>query len=329
MKMGNDDDKFIIRGCYSCRYWERQAIPGEKNFLPDGLTGLNGRYDFRLEISENDFYEIYPWIVQYKRGEKKFDKVTYTDINCKGAYLVYLMENGFVSYINERYAPFQIKQEEGASLNQEDTNRFSSYIVIDSGLKGIRDLADENKEQIENLKNRYKALNIKSILVVQQNTEQYFQLLERHITSCYRLNQQSDTRGFVKGIMKLLDTVIGSMEIYKQFYDNARGGNKFQIAEMVADYIREAVYAIDNYVEHIRNNNMQSLHTPNYNIESNMGMEKILIGYGEYLSQFISLYRKNMDQTWKKSFYPIIVPDLQKQDISVEVLFPEGASCIL
>lgn len=324
----NDDGKFVIRGCYSCKYWANHEKIQEKiqnKFSMPTIAGLNGRYDFILELSEKDFYEIYQFIVTYKKGKEKIPDNSWKDVKGNGKYLVYLLENDCIAWVNERYLLPQINL--GGEEHLKEKSNISGHVVIDTDLKDIEDLTTESIRQIDKLKERYKLLDINEILVVQQNTEQYFRLLERHILSCYGLNQQSDTRGFVRGILNLLDTVIGSIEAYWEFYKDADQKNKIQIAEMMVDYIRESVYAIDNYMEHIRNNNMQSLQTPNYDIESNMGMEKILVGYGEYLSKIIRFYRKRQDEEPQKTYYPIIVPDLQKPDICVEVLFPEGGAC--
>lgn len=328
--MENYDDagKFIIRGCYSCKYWANQSradkVFPQKVELPKEMGGLNGRYDFLLELTEQDFYEIYPFIITYKKRQEQIPENAWERVKGQGKYLVYLLENDYISFINERYLLMSadVKKENISEKRQAD--EVSNNIIIDAALKDIEDLAKENVDKIDQLIKRYEALDIDEILIMQQNTQHFFWLLRKHIAACYGLNQQSDTRGFVKGIMKLLDTVIASIEVYKKFYDLANKENRVQIAELMEDYIRECVYAIDNYMTHIRNNNMQSLQTPNYDIESNMGMEKVLIGYGEYLSKLISLYPR--EEKFKKTFCPIIVPDLQKTDICVEVMFPEGGA---
>lgn len=141
--------------------------------------------------------------------------------------------------------------------------------------------------------------------------------------SCYTLNQQPDTRVFVVDIGEQLETVLNAMDVYYRLYEKSKNQVRTELADLIVDYMRESVYAIDNYLEHIRNNNLQSLQTPNYNIESKMGMEKVLIGYSEYLWRVMDYYQKKVE-TKKKEFCPIVIPDLNKLDICVEVLFPEG-----
>lgn len=71
----NDDGKFVIRGCYSCKYWANHEKIQEKiqnKFSMPTIAGLNGRYDFILELSEKDFYEIYQFIVTYKKEKKRY-----------------------------------------------------------------------------------------------------------------------------------------------------------------------------------------------------------------------------------------------------------------
>ena len=60
--------KFIIRGCYSCRYWAEETI--KNTYKEEQVDSLNGRYDFSVQISENEFYKIYDYIKNYRRTEE-------------------------------------------------------------------------------------------------------------------------------------------------------------------------------------------------------------------------------------------------------------------
>lgn len=318
---------FVIRGCYSCHYWAcqkeiQQSLKEQSVKLPENMSGLNGRYDFSIELREESFYRIYEGIINYKDKSMPAKDDKWKEFETpEEKYLVFLLQKDCMSYINERYLlPVADNEQREATYN----NTVSEFVLLGEGRERLISLFEENGEYICKLTEKYQKLSgsSKDILAMHQNARQYFRLLEKHIMSCYVLNQQPDTRAFVPGIGEQLDTVLDSMDVYCRLYVAARASTKIQIADLVVDYMREAVHAIDNYMEHIRNNNLQSLQTPNYNIESNMGMEKILIGYSEYVRKFIEYYQKKMEE--EKEFFPIVVPDLHKPDICVEVLFPEG-----
>ena len=162
------------------------------------------------------------------------------------------------------------------------------------------------------------------ILESQQNAEQYFRMLGKTISSCSVLNEQSDTRIYAVGMEELLEIVLKGMDVYLELHRKAGERDRIDIARLAVDYIRIAVHSIDNYLGYIRNNNLQSLQTPNYNIESNMGMEKILIAYSEFLKNVNEIMSGINEDKPRREFYPIVIPDLCQPDICVETLFANG-----
>lgn len=312
--------KFVIRGCYSCQYWADEDI---KNTYQEYKFGnLNGRYDFSVEISEIEFYQIYKYIKNYKSNNKIEDDVL-KDKTKAQLVLLKLSQKQFLSYVNIRYLIPQINKK-----YREKTG--SAKIIIDNDRNEknkLPELKEENREQILELQKKYIELEKKyrEILKSQQNAEQYFKMLGKSIRSCYSLNNQPDTRIYVVGISQQLDIVLNGMRVYFELYQSADQASKRYIAYVTVDYIRIALHTIDNYLEYVRNNNLQSLQTPNYNLESNMGMEKILIAYSEYLMNITEIMSWCLsDGETKKEFYPIVVPDLNSSDICVEALFIEG-----
>lgn len=319
--------KFVIRGCYSSHYWASlgetvQEMQARYN-VSKWLCGLNGRYDFSVELQEKEFFQIFEHIVRYKGKYTETDQsdadMEENSLPKKVCYLKYLLENHYLSCINERYLVSGDRKAPGNGMKQT----FSRTVLIDEERKNIRQLYDFNEESISSLLETYDEVEkrIQCIEQIHKNMEQYLRLLKKQIRSCQEINQLSDTRVYACGLEQLLKTILDSLEIYLQIYGEVCA--KDEIAELLVEYLREAVHAMDSYTEYIRNNNLQSLQTPNYNIESNMGMEKILIGYSEYLKQFMDYYRQEKMCTGK-SFLPVVIPDLHRTDMCVEVLFPEG-----
>lgn len=318
-----EQGKFTIRGCYSCRYWAEETI--KKTYSQKQVDNLNGRYDFSVPISENEFYEIYDYIKNYRRTKEieqnKFKKIKPTPVQ---SFLAELCQKQYLSYINIRY--LIPKVDEG----YRKVTGSKTVVIDDSRDSKIRvpELKDQNAAYIEQLKDRYANLEegYREILKAEQNAEQYFKMLGKNIRACDSLNNQPDTRIYVVGIGEQLNIVLCGMDVYLELYQKADKASKMNIARLTISYIRIAVHTIDNYLEHVRNNNLQSLQTPNYNLESNMGMEKIVIAYSEYLLNIIRLMSKKLKNgSNEREFYPIVVPDLNQPDICVEALFMDGA----
>jgi len=320
LKRLNGDGKFVLRASYSWKYWAEQQ--GVRNI--DRIDRLNGRYDISTELTEQEFKELYPQIIQKDQNNANVNKSTEN-------HLSWLIKNNYLSYINERYLMTEME------IIIDDSNAESSIELENIDDKELYEL---NKDYIKNLKNKQSHIEnaCESIFKEHKILKQYFHLLKRQIDFCRLLNEQSDTRVYAKGIETLLDTVFESINQYNEQYniENHKylSEQEFnQRGNLIIQYTKKAIYSINLYMEYVRNNNLQSLQTPNYNIESDMGMEKILIGYGEYLREYLrkylEFYEKNQKvastkKTTRKDFLPIVVPDLNSIDINVEALFPDS-----
>lgn len=286
----NNNGKFVLRGCYSWKYW------AEKGRIKDieGIDRLNGRYDFSTELTDEEFETLYHKLVWKDRRSGDIESYE----KDKAGYLSWLIDNDYLSYINERYLMSGID----IDLKDTDTN---SLIELESG--NSEELYILNRECIDHLHKKLSTLEMECKNVCQEHKilRHYFDLLKRQVGFCRVLNEQSDTQIYATGMGKLLDTVLESLAKYNEIFneENAKyiaNDNEYnQLGELIMQYVRKAVYSINTYMEYVRNNNLQSLQTPNYNIESDMGMEKILIAYGEYLREFIKFYlckhKKYMD----------------------------------
>lgn len=323
-------DKVIVRVCYSCSYWSDWGEAGEEPqvaLTDQAFSGLNGRYDCITELTIAEFFMLYPLILQCRTGGKA-DGQQYRKIEAEGTdrvkKIAALLKQGKLSYLNERYVVADLERiYQGMAGEENLTDKISL-----KHQENMMMLEDCTEKRIENLKNKLEATRekLKEFSRLHRNVLQYFNLLENLLASCGIINGQSDTRIYARGLLEQLEIVEDSLAAYIKIYQ--RTGEFSEFAEMMMDYLREAVHVLDCYAEYIRNNNMQSLQTPNYNIESKMGMEKILIGYSEYLRQYIQNYQKGFRMAgvtgdYEKEFCPVMIPDLSRTDIGVEVLFPE------
>ena len=327
----NGKDKFALRCCYSNLYWSNKEqidkLFNSEQLKSLHLYGLNGRYDFGVHITEKEFLELFPYIKAYKEnGSVSIDEIICSKNHESPVnivqYIKYLITNNYLSYINERFLVTSDRNENKLLFKRskikfdkpiQDRKRFMDYII---------------NSLYSNVLKKYNKvwLQISEIRCYRKNMLHNMNLLEKLIKLCYGINGFSDTRIYAAVLLEQLDVIIDSIEIYIQFYMEF---NKDEyILDLLEDYIREAVCVLDGYAKYIRNNNLQSLQAPNYNIESNVSMEKILIGYSEFLKVFIEFYREKQQELdnseSRYSYLPIVVPVLSKRDMSVEVLFPEG-----
>lgn len=319
-------NQFVIRCCYSNKYWsEKEQVDAFwKNKKNDRLRiySLNGRYDFTVYLTEQEFKKVFPYIAQYKHINSDvnvFDRFEETCIeDCDGVnYLVYLMKYDYVSYVNERYLL------KSAPLQGESRDR---SLLADVKSRNFVSLANDRK--YASVLEQYKGVSGKLRLMHTNRREllNYMELLGTLLQLCQTINSLSDTRIYAAVLLEHISALLASVSDYIDYIDQNNAGN---ILELVGEYLKESVGALDRYSQYIRNNNLQSLQTPNYNIESNTSMEKLLIAYSEFVYTVIDYYMGSSvaenacERINAKQYMPIVVPDLKKDTVSVEVMFPE------
>lgn len=339
------ENRFIVRGCYSNSYWrdqdeikcyldkrhkdntrnqndaKNQDNTRNKNYIK-GLQRLNGRYDFSVQITEQEFWELMPSLVAVKQGipihVQNGQKDSSSDIV---RYIKYLIENRYLSYINERY----LLADMYADIGRQKTD-ISQSVLLKTELVNTEysRLFDSNKEKVkELLKLQEKAAEeAQKIRGYRKKINQYIWMLKKQIMMCQGINELSDVRIYAEILMEQIETVLRTALVYIRVCGEYGNGADLDFLEAS---LRRAVTTIDCYAGYIRNNNMQALQTPNYNIESAAGMEKILIGYSEWLWKLTGCYHYTTQRKEeKKEFLPVVVPDIQDQEVNVEVLFPDG-----
>lgn len=331
----SNDNVFVIRCCFSNKYWsEKSKIESElKNVFPgfaNRIFHLNGRYDFSIQLSENEFKHVSQVIVDYKTGnvnlggneQRVLNKLQNAESFAVTDYLVYLISKGYLSYVNERYL-FHL---DSAAVAGKDE---SALISVASMGSGDEFLDFYNKEKYEELIQKFHNIddNLKRLNGFRKNLEYHMLLLNRLIILCETINGLSDTRIYAALLLKQLDAVLDNLEIY---YECLIESKDIKILSMIECYLRKAICALDSYAGYIRNNNLQSLQTPNYSLESNASMEKFLIGFSQFLCRILDWFgdtnlAREINGNQQK-LIPVLIPDLASSTMSIEVMFPQIVS---
>lgn len=328
-----NNNRFVIRCCFTNKYWSEKA---QIDCMLDGiwnpktvksLRSLNGRYDFSVELTEQEFYRILPVIGFYKGFS--YDDAESVKNNMKNKlqdhmpfdivdYLCFLIENKYLSYVNERY----LLQTE----NNKGVTNVASEIKVIPLKEDDKFLAQVNEEKYNELKDKAELLKIKLLRInsFRKSLNYYFGLLQKLVHLCQTINGLSDTRIYATILMQQLECVLDGME---EYFITMIECEDSEVLNGMEEYLRKSVCALDSYARYIRNNNLQSLQTPNYSLQSNASMEKLLIGYGEFLSELIEGYfqsdfMKNIGDT-PRNFLPVLIPALQDGELSIEVMFSD------
>ena len=317
-----------IRGRFSNRYWSQKDVEVQKLKIPETLNNLNGKYDFLLHLTMEDFWEIYPLLCQAKGiktglrfiiGEE--ERGNYSE---ELLYLYDLIEYGYLSYFNERYLVGAVTEVAPISTNSEQTE-YMNEIFLDDAYDTSKFMFDSNNEECDNIITRIKEMQkeFEGNQFTRKSLPGLLELLTNLVYLCQRVNGLSDVRIYVISLLKQMNIVLNSLSKWIEVYNDKNDDSMLNFME---DYLRQSVVSLEAYGTIIRNNNFQTLQSPQYNVITGISMEKILIGYSRFLYTIMNYcYKKLSMETEEEGTYylPLMVPQLSQDTLSVEVVFPE------
>lgn len=325
-----EKDRFIVRGCYSDQYW-KNGIQAKSVDSDEGrVHALSGRYDFTVRLSEEEYGQIMFSGNNEEIGDtERIGNIEGTENTeehgvtqrTRAKQLADLIKNKGLSSINERYLMEDINEPLG--LGEADTVSKSVFLSKDAD-RDSKSLKEENKSHINALYSMWDQIMeaSRAILGYRKNIGQYLYMLRKEIYLCASVNESSDTRIYAKMLLELLDAILAAV---KRYIDKRGNNSNICSEEMDAleDNLREAIIVLDSYAQYIRNNNLQSIQTPNYDIETSMGAEKILIGYSELLWCFIEFYKRVIPDASQTEYLTVMVPTRYDKDVNINELFPD------
>ncbi len=326
---GNENCNVVLRGYYSNQYWANYGKYFEKNDegewkLPLPLNpgyALYGRYDFTMQLS---FQEYFYYLTQRYQGDAQNPGNEFESVRR----LLDLIAGKSISYVNTRLL-----------LNGETVAGIAGHIREEiekdgdnSGCNSEVELEGEDKREelsaivekrIEDVQKLCSSVvdELKKFLAYRKNLRHNLHLFERLIMQCRALNDVSDTRIYAIVILKQIEAALYSLRRALEIYTVSECDPR--IITEIAGYVQESVRSIDVYADYIRNNNLQTLQMPNYNIETSSSVEKLLIGYSEFVSRIYDSI-KDPEKMSPENAVPIVIPALESEVVSVEVMFADG-----
>ena len=316
-KTASAGERFVIRGCYSNLYWKNYQACADA--LQDmGLDinmgeSLNGRYDFTVTLSEEE-YGQYETIL---RSGSILESG-----NAKVKWLGYLAINDYLSYINRRLliggdtAREMREWIESENISSVDSKSWLS----DAGKEKLENVVEQNVDALLKLYEKTDR-RVGEIKAYRKNFRHNLYLVQKLILQCRSINAVSDTRIYAVVILKQIFTALCSLNEHLDVYE--KSDCDAEILNEITSFLQESVRSINVYADYIRNNNLQTLQMPNYNTETSSSLEKLLIGYSEFVRMiYDSVADKGLLSI--REVVPIVVPALEEDVVSVEVMFADG-----
>ena len=326
--------RFILRATFSSKYWAESAI--EDNGSHE-YARLSGRYDFSVELKEVGFRYVSKVLCDYKlegadflkwkepQGEekKKLEKQLGGDYTACIRLCRYISK-GYLAYINERYIFTCSKMDILKHPEASETT-----IRLKAETAGREYISAKNTKAVGEVEKKLDRIYAK-ILTLDTNRRNilyHLNLLRRMLSLCRSINGLSDTRIYSTILIHHIDVVLDGVDDF--YYTLSREVNE-NLIPIMEHAIIEAVNALNTYSKMIRDNNLQSLQTPNYNLESSVGVEKILVGYGELLNSLFKWYggTKVCEEIigLRQRYTPFMIPGEQEESLNTKVLFKEVAA---
>lgn len=318
-EINSNDRKVVIRGCYSNLYWKDYLkCAGELEALGLEINmgeSLNGRYDFTLTLSE----------AQYKKYEEVLWSGQISDsMEPEIKWLGYLSLHKYLSYVNRRLLIGNNTAEEMKEWIKADFSSSEAPATwhFDAEKEKIEIVVERNVDALLEL---YKKIDgrVGEIHAYRKNLRHNLHLFEKLIRQCRSINAVSDTRIYAVVILKQIYTALRSLEEYLDIYEGKSSRHDTEILNEITGYLQESVRSINVYADYIRNNNLQTLQMPNYNTETCSSLEKLLIGYSEFVHMIYASVG-DPDMMSIEKVVPIVVPALEEEVVSVEVMFADG-----
>lgn len=313
-----EEDLVSIRGIYSDEYRRGET---EKGVSVEHQ--LYGRYDYSIDITLKDFIIMHSVLMLckqnrgMKRNELHFedDKIE----NKLGENAKALMNDIFsnkLNYWNERILLKGVRKEENEFTEYRKKNVKCIYYQE----KEKETLKQINENQYRQCTELLKTIEKRSSIREKERVQVYYELLERLLKISKNLNYQRELRLHVSILFRQMRYLVESMVKFREYYDDPMEFNDYERELLVG------IRSLDVFAGYIRNINLQTLQAPNYNLQINGSIEKILMAYDWFITHVLHI-AKNKTEGDEHLYYvsrnlcPVLIPHSEGESQSVKVLF--------
>lgn len=321
----NADDRVMVRIVYNHANELKNVtvenyVSIQEEFLKSGYR-LLGRYDYQMECTPSEFQELYSYIRNYKLGMDGLEtEILNGDFSSKVKALLLMMQNGYVLRINEK---IYLYYESDKLLSEASTCIWKVNVE-----KTWTSLYEYNEDVILQIKDSVVQIEDKLMYLYQseRNLKESVRLLGRFCRVLHEINQMLELRVSTANLAKQLKIMVESLQYY---LDNAEKNDcdNRKIANRVSEYLRLGINDLEIFARYVGNINLQTLQTPNYDLQTNMCIEKILLAYSQFLRPFLMGQDAGGDEKkpyhFSGALYPMVVPNMAVRDLSVCVLFDD------
>ncbi|MDF2544756.1 MAG: hypothetical protein K0S47_4474 [Herbinix sp.] len=317
LTFGNETIKKCMKDRYTLRFsvktnyinklmtcLKESKNPSEYQTNTNELRGLFGRYDFLIRLNISQFSILYPYLCDYKLGiqeQESFDEEVEQGDSLINT-LISGIRKGYIYNLNERVLtePYM----DAPEAAQQATLKVNY----------IQDLKDDYIW----LKDHGNEFNI-----VRRNFIDTMRVLKEliHIYASLRFGTDSYLNGKIQYtyLKVLFDNLKRALPNFPQGKGNDLDGMDLK-RHYVYDF-KLCVEAINQFTRFLQNINMQTVQAPQYEIQTKIDSEKLIIAYHEYMYQYLDTYYKMGN---RPHFLPIIYPDASVDKVEVQVPFSEG-----
>lgn len=300
----------------------RIAVKNEKVAINEPL-GIYGRYDISIRLTIQQFSKLYPLLCHYKLNMGNLYAIP--SIIEENDELVSLLDCALrdkkMHIINERPLLF---------LEKDGGNSYPDYSCF------YKASIDKFRTRLNNLREKIDDVTGKAYMLPYRRKE--FLELMRLIKELYKtyipMWYQHDSRINIYLIYQTLYMVVWASDSYiKKIADlkyaieeNTKliENDLFAVSTLcksLIESLNKAVYQINSLAKVLQSINLQTIQMPNYEIQTQVDLEKYVVSFTEFLREFSASFYQNYKHDQHYRVMPFITLDLTAEKVSAEHLF--------
>lgn len=284
----------------------------EKEITVKPMEGLFGRYDFLLQLSMNEFSQIYSTLCTSKIAGHQNNQSNSANNNSKSwiQLLIDGIDRNEIQIINERVLVplsatiFQPKEPDDVSQSacQQLENVESK---LKSAVTTIGDQLMESMNNFQTLENIF----IKERRIFIDVSRELFEVISTYVPQ----GIENDSHVNWQLLISDLQVAFSYITKWKESYDECEQiSDKKDMRVQFLNDIRLVTDAINRYYKFLQNINAQTWQSPLYEIQTQLDSEKMMIAYREFLYEYFFDYKecyKSSEDT-RPMLFPIVYPDM-------------------